>query len=113
MIFIRYNKNFVVIQKNVPIFKMHIGVFRDKVSNLSAKNILRQNALNYMMGELLPSLVFSMFDFSYNKRKGGRDGERRNVCMNELWITQVSTQGSDYELKTLTENKDQETSFKS
>lgn len=39
LIFIRYNKSIVVIQGNVPILKMHIGVFRGKMSVICFKNI--------------------------------------------------------------------------
>lgn len=39
LIFIRYNKSIVVIQENVPILKMHIGVFRSKMSVICFKNI--------------------------------------------------------------------------
>lgn len=39
LIFIRYNKGIVVIQKNSHIFKMHIGLFREKMSVISFKNI--------------------------------------------------------------------------
>lgn len=42
LIFIRYNKSIVVIQENVPILKMHIGVFRGKMSVICFKKLAKK-----------------------------------------------------------------------
>ena len=67
------------------------------------------------MSEFLPSLLFSMFDFAYNKRKGGREGGREKKYLYEWAMDHpsVHTRQWLWIKDNDSENKDQETSFKS
>lgn len=40
LIFIRYNKGIVVIQKNIHIFKMHIRIFRENMSVITFLSLI-------------------------------------------------------------------------